>query len=525
MPSEVASEALLKILRKNDELLRIEEGKEKARVAKAREYVDQEFVDDEFVGPTTGRVGLVSPETRSTVRGQVAEMGGIEQFATEASPSIGGAMIGGTLGAFPPLAAATGGLSIAGGAALGSILGEVFGQETGISPKSDAALILSGAPGMGPALGATARLGRRKLSALLKNVPAVKAASSHITAQRAAGELESMGATIIGNKRGLSTENADFLYGFSKTFAGAEMPIENLSGMFKRLDAQVELYREFPGMEEAAKTLEKTVTKIRANKSQSVGMDDVMVLYKATNQFANVAERTAGVTNKISEDTFKLFDEEISKIANAGTKRGEAAAYVQMAFKRSQLDRAVQTFERGAAQHMSQPKGSTDVLLDVHGFRSWLFNKTNPKHADFDRTLAAELTDELPEIKHKLNLWSKITEDGLNPAGPNSLVIRNIGARTGAGVVGYLIGGPVGAGIGAAIGSKLPEGIVSILLHPKARTLVDASLRMGHGTISQERWALAAAATTQGIGRGVVGVENIDMVANEMQNMLGSEGE
>jgi len=482
-----------KILSKKLDLLRALEAKEKSRVETAREFEDQNIVDEEFVGPTAGRVGLVSPDSRQAVRKRVAEMDTFDQFFTEVSPSIGGGMVGGAIGAIPPLAAATGGVSIPLGAAVGGILGEVFGQETGISPESDAAIILSGAGGLGPGIAAGTRAAMKRFARAVENVPSVAAAKTRMTKEAAAGEFESVGTQIVAKRTGLIKEDAYSLYAASKHFAGADIPIEKFQRTFSEVEKVIENMRELPGMEAAAAKAEKGLKNVMDVETKSLGVQDVMKVYKTLNELANTAAMTPRAA-KVSEDLFKMFDDDIDMIVKGSENMAsqKAMAFTQGAFKRSELDRAIQTFERGVAQFTKQADNGEDILVDVKELRTWLFNKTNPKHADYDKRLATELAQDLPDLKSQLGLWTKIAAKGENSGGPGSLVLRNLTAKTGAGVAGYLVAGPVGAGIGAIAGSRLPEGITGILLTPKGRRMLTAMANAGNGAINQQRWATLA---------------------------------
>lgn len=253
-------------------------------------------------------------------------------------------------------------------------------------------------------------------------------------------------------------------------------------------------------MEGAIKKTEKALAGIMDPSTKSLGMDDIMVVYKAVNELANTASRTPGVNKQVTEDVFKMFDADIDKIASSVTEKhasARGAAFVQAAFKRSQLDRAVQTFERGVSKFTRQAPESADITMNVEEFRNWLGHATNPKSEMFDKNLTDQLGRELPDIKKKLDMWTKLSHGALNPAGPGSLIVRNIGARTGAGVAGFFLGGPIGGAVGGMMGARIPEGITGILMTPKGRALMDASLRLGKGSISQQRWALLANVATQ----------------------------
>lgn len=503
-------EQLRKIAKKNQEQLMKDEAAEVERKEKAREFADEGIVDDEFVGPTPGRVGLVSPDTRQGVRERVAELPGAAQFATEISPSIVGAGLGGIFGS------ALGPIGTVGGTAIGGGLGELFAQESGLAPESDVGLALStAAPLAGPLLGKAAQATGKSLSTAVSHLPAVRAAVGKLTMQRAAGELESIGTTIIGNRTGLAAKDADVLYAAAKSFGGADVPIENFKDTLRGIGRAIDVYAEFPGMEAASKKAAKALASVMDPSTKSLGMDDIMTLYKATNDLATTAARTPGAS-KFSDDIFQMFDEDINKIAASGEKGGRRAAFVQAAFKRTQLDRAVQGLERGIANFTKQSPDSADVLLNVEEFRNWLFQKTNPKSVSYDKNMATELAKDLPDLKKKLDMWTKLSHGALNPAGPGSIVIRNIGARTGAGVVGGLVGGPLGAGVGAMMGARLPEGVTGILMTPKGRALMDAMLRMGKGSIRQDRWALLSQVATQAAVRP--GAQQVEQFTKDIMN-------
>lgn len=472
-------EILKEAARKNQaELEKLEE----ERVLKAREFEDKDVIDEEDVSKTSGRMGLVSPESRQAVRKRVAEQDTFDQLFTESSPSIGGALVGGAVGG------AVGGPVGAGvGAVFGGIGGELAGQETGISPQSDSAMILSGASIAGVPAGAAFNAALRRGSTLLRNLPPIKAATARLTMEMAAGEFESIGTQIMSKRTGIRAEDAYVMYAAAKSFAGADIPIENFKTTLDEVRRQVDIYMEFPGMEKTALKTEKALQKVLATDTKSLGMDDVMKLYKATNELASEASMNPSAS-KVADDVFKMFDKDIDMIVDGGGKTGKAAMATQAAFKRSKLDRAVQTLERGAAQFSKQAEDAEDALLDVVEMRKWLANKTNPRHADFDKNLTEELSVELPDIKRNLGLMAQDARYGISPGGPNSLVLRGIGASTGRAIVGSLIAGPVGAGIGAMSGSRYPELLTGMLLSGKGRNLMTAMNKAGKGTINYSRW-------------------------------------
>lgn len=153
------------------------------------------------------RTGLVPENIRRDVRSAMEAAPGPVGFAAEMSPAISGTALGGLAGSvFGPA-----GIFI--GAVFGGAIGELIGQETGVTPQSDLGLGLAAAgPVVGKGLGVGAQaLKRGAVKAALVPSPA-KAALARTIVSDAVDTLSSFGARVFAKQTGLMSQPAGKLY-------------------------------------------------------------------------------------------------------------------------------------------------------------------------------------------------------------------------------------------------------------------------------------------------------------------------
>lgn len=433
------------------------------------------------VKETPGRLGT-DPARRAAVRQVVKDMGPLGEFAAEVAPSLAGTAIGGAIGsAIPPFGAWT-----VPGATAGGVLGEIFGQEAGITPESDLAMGLAAIPLAGPVAGEASRIVRRGVASGIETIPSVQAALGRLERQRASGQLESFGTQIIGARQGVDAHTADRLYAMARE-TGGTVPVESLTETLKTIGKTTKTFEKFKAIPEAAaavKAMDSTLTGLLSG-GMDIGMDDLIVLHKLMNNMAMSAP-TDKAAGKASQEVFDALNRDMERIGRGGNK---GARFIKHAYERGRLEVSIQTVERKIASYTKVLPGTDDTVVDVGGLRQWFADATNANSPNYDANVAEKLKADLPAIKQTLEKWSKYSENSDNPAGPGSIVIRSIGARTGAGVAGWFLGGPWMAGAGAVLGSRLPEGMTNILMSKHARAWMGAAINMGKGTVNQQRWA------------------------------------
>ena len=443
-----------------------------------------------------GRTGLVSPETRASVRETVEAQPGAVGFLAEMTPAKVGTAVGGALGtAIPPHGAFT-----IPGAMAGGLLGEFLGQEVGITPESNFALGASAAgPVAGPAAGAVLRWVRKGVGMGVTGLPAAASAAARTAEREAVAEFDSLGGQILTGRGGGTARPASELYKLARE-AGAVIPVDRLQNTARALTEltdEASKVAAFPEAKQALAVLEN-VKETLSQQGTSLDLDTLVrarqLVGAAVDRFLNAGGITLGSAKKV----FRSISDDLDALATEPTKAGAAAGTFLQATARAKLEFSVRDFEAAVARFTSDIPGEGAAKLNVAGLQKWLRDISNPKHADFDKNFTTALDAHLSAIKQRLSDLAKITEVG-GPAGPGSIVVRNIGARTGAGVAGFFVGGPVGAGVGALFGARIPEGITAVLMSQRGSALLKRFARMGKGDVHAERWAVIGQVVGQGM--------------------------
>lgn len=445
-----------------------------------------------------GLFGIVPRSARQGVRETIEGAPGLIELAAEIGPSVLGAVKGGTAGAaagtavFPGVGTAIGGVL---GAAAGGLAGEALAQETGIAPRSNLNLALSGAgPVAGSAVGGALRVGRRGVGAALTRAPFARTARARNVLGQAVQEFESIGTRILGRQKGLISRSADDLFGAMRR-AGAVVSPDKLAASKKAIvDLQQEIapLTAFPEVRQANRLLTQ-INNTLLNDPAGVSVDTLVRARQLVGSAVQRAQSAGGVRLGQTKKVFAALSDDLDRIATDPSLSGRAARLAKAATQRAKLEFAVKDLEQGVARFIKDapnlPGGTT---INLQGFSKWLRNVTNPKSAQFDKNLASALKDELPAMRQRLDELIKITADAGSPGGPGSLVLRGQFAATGRTAVGALLGGAaggtVGAGVGAVLGASAPEMIVGALSNKTGAAFLERAARLGKGQISRRAW-------------------------------------
>ena len=450
------------------------------------------------------RTGLIPESIRGSIRQAVQDLPGVPRFGAEVAPSVGGALAGGALGALTGPAAP---IAIPLFAGAGGLLGEFMAQETGVTPQSDVSLGLSGAAPLAGGLIAKplARLG----GAALTKIPPAAAAQARTVAQKATEQFESLGAKILGKQKGLLARPASEIYGAARS-AGVKVRTSQLSGTMKALqNLRTELgpLSAVPEAAQALKIVEQSLQTLGGKEGlriTAVNFDTVIGMRQLLGRMVKRVEKTGGVRLGTAKQAFKAMADDMDKIAKGSTRARRPARLAQMAAKRAKLEFSIRDMERAVARFSHDIPGKDAAALNVKGFQKWLRDVTNPKSKVYDKNFSTALKTELPGIKKNLIELAKATEKSGSPAGPGSIVVRGIGAKTGRTIIGGLIGagaaGPLGAGVGALAGASLPEMMTALFMSRAGAFTLAKAAKLGKGNISAQRWSVLTQAITRAAG-------------------------
>lgn len=432
-----------------------------------------------------GPLGLISPETRAGVRRNIESGPGLLPLLAEMTPAAIGALAGGALGT--PL----GPPGIMGGAMLGGMAGELIAQETGVAPKSELNLALSGGgPIIGAAAGKAFQLGRRVVGTGITKAPFVRAAAARNIMSKAVSEFESLGTRIVGKQTGLMARTTDELFAAVRRVRIIIRP----NALAKTRNAITDLQQElsplapFTEVRQAMKVLDNVRNTILAG---APTLDEVVRARSLIGAAIKQAESKGGVRFGSAKKVFAQLVDDMDEIAKNPSLTGRQTRLAKAAIARAKLDFSIKEFESGVARFVKDVPDAGGQSINIKGLQKWLRDITNPKHARFNKNLTSALQDELPDIKSRLEALAKVAEVG-SPAGPGSIVVRGQTARIGRGAVGALFGaaaaGPVGAGVGSVLGASLPEMIVAILTTKTGAALLESAARLGKGSINLRTW-------------------------------------
>ena len=435
--------------------------------------------------PTKGLFGLIPEETRGEVREFVEDQPFLARLGIEITPTISGVLAGAKLGArFGPW-------GLLGGAAIGGLLGEAGAQETGVAERSNLNLALSGAAVPTGRVAVAVTRGVKDLTkGAIKRMPAVRFSIGELAKRGAVGEAESMGAAILAAQRGLLAKSSDELYAAARD-AGAKVSSGELSktreAIILLLD-DLQKYADFPTVKAAIATIERhrDILFASGGRFSAVSFREIVDARTLMGAAIALARNQGGVKLGSFKKLFSAFADDIDTLAAKVGKTGEKARIVQVAAQRAKIEFAVTKLRTAIARFTSPVVGkSGETQLNVTALRKWLLDVLNPKHSRFDKNFKSSIGDQITEIDKTLARIEKFIP-GTGPAGAGSIVQRGIGARLGAGFVGFLVAGPVGAGFGAMFGAQGPELVVAALMSPKGRKLLERLIREGKGFLDNK---------------------------------------
>ncbi len=457
--------------------------------------------------PRSGPLGIVPAEARGAVREEVEELPGLLQFMAEIGPAATGTLIGGTVGSL------AGPLGTFAGGTIGGLIGEVIGQESGVAPASNLNLGLAASgPAVGRVVGAGVRLAGRTFGKSVGALPPARAARAKNIVPKFSEKVESFGTTLLAKTRGLMARPADELYTRVRragvviqgdTLKNTRLALAELQNELKGLTAIPEIRQAFG--------LLKTVDGLLTGE---VSFDSFIQARRILGITIQRVEKAGGVRLGSSKKVFAALSQDLDDLANAHLGRfsgqsaitaARTARLLQTAIKRAKLEFAVRDFEMMVAKFTNDIPGTKDIAINMKGLLKALRDITNPKSKLFDKNFVSALGDDLATLKKNLSEVAKIAEAG-SPAGPGSIIIRGIGARTGrtiiGGAIGFGVAGPLGGGIGALAGASVPEMIVSLLTTKLGAGMLEAVIKAGKGEVSRRAWMVFGQLITRAAGEG-----------------------
>ncbi len=427
---------------------------------------------------------LVSEARRAKIRAYVEGQGPVIQFLMEAAPATLGTFVG-SLGGLP-------------GAIVGGTAGEAIGQDVGISPRSDISLGLSAAgPFAGKAIGKVIKTGKFSVGKAITVVGPSKLALSKASMRKAVDEMEQMGMKILGKQKGFMQFEASTLYRKAEA-AGVRIPTFRTT---ETRAAITSLRKELLKLKPIRKVREALALFDESEaimKGSSVTVGDLITLRAMVGRSMDAAGRVAkksGIIKGAKKKFFKAVASDMDHLASLGGKTGIAGKLAKAATQRARLNFAIDDFDKGVAQFTSELEGKSATVLNVKGFRKWLFDRTNPKSKSYNRDMATALESDLPLIRESLERLSKFGQPG-SAGGVGSLIIRGKGAAMGA-AIGSVFG-RAGSIIGTAVGVSTPEIATAILSSPRAISFLEKAAGFGRKPLTRSMWEVAGQIAAQG---------------------------
>lgn len=472
-----------------------------------------------------GRLGIVPPGARANVREFVEaspdfyplgpNLPGISgRVITELTPSVLGTAIGGAVGSV------AGPLGTLAGASAGSLLGELAAQETGVAPVSDFNMAASG---VAPLLGPAARAAGRAVGKVVSFFPGIRSARATVAERTALKNMEEVSSRVIERQSGMAAEPSSALYSridssgikldFSSlpnttrtlnelvrelepldSFPEAKRALAIVNSILPKLVPVARSVRLGPGFRRPRLPLPKggaleTAPSPRKGVAPPLTLGELSKVRSFIGRNIGALERAGGLPSGTAKKLFSAINEDIDRLASSGTpEQARAARLVKAAAGRFKLESALGEFENAVAKFTRGAEGSSERALDVNGLLQWLDDVTNPRSARYDKNLTSALQSEIPEIRQSLLEFSKIVGKfggSKSAAGPGSIVVRNLGAKLGVGVIGAasggLLAGPVGASVGAILGANTPELLVAVLTSKLGRRLFFSEIEKNGG--------------------------------------------
>ena len=443
------------------------------------------------------RTGLVPENIRSDVRAAMEAAPAPVGFAAEMSPAISGTALGGlAFSVFGPVGIFLG--AVAGGA-----IGELIGQETGITPQSDLGLGLAAA---GPIVGKGLGIGKQALTrgavkAALVPSP-VKAALARTIVSDAVDTLSSFGGRVLAKQTGLMSQPAGQLYKAVREIGVRLNPrnsrtLSTLDGLEEELAA----FAAFPEIKQSIRLLRS----VRSVFDQDfIGFNEIIGVKKLVGVVVKKAEKAlsdSGTKLGSAKLVFKAMADDIDELATFGKGlKGKGAQLLQIATKRAKLEFSIDELETVVSQHTKLITDQAEAVLDINGLRNTLRAMLDPASKKFNKNFAVALGDEIKPLMNELTVLAKLSKS-LNPAGPGSLVIRGLGGAAG-GAAGFAAAGVPGAVVGTIAGVGLPEMIMGIMLSPVGRKALRKAMVAGRGQLNAQEWNLIGQAVVQTIKPG-----------------------
>lgn len=442
------------------------------------------------------RTGLVEEKFRKDLRKRVESEDFLLQFFLEASPATIGTAFGAAAGA--PF----GGVGAVPGGVLGGLIGEFIGQELGLTPQSDVGLLFAaGGPVAGRIAAPALRLGKRAIGKAVTSIPPSAAALARKTVKESVDELSSFGAKVLSKQRGIMRVPASKIY---NTVRGLGIQIDPRHSFTTKalgnLENEMLKVSSFPEARQALRVI-KSVKEILSQ--ESISFSEIITSKQLIGAAVKKAEKGIGFKLRTPKSIFKAMSDDIDALAARGKGlRGSGAKLLKKANTRAKLEFSITEFEEGLAQNMKFIPEEGSAILNVNGFRNWLGSVTNPKNKKYLKNFTVALKDDLPDIMKRLAELDKISKT-LSPAGPGSIVVRGIGAKTGRTIVGTAVGfgtaGPIGAAVGSLVGASMPEIMTGILLSKPGAAILTRAATMGRGVVNEESWAILGQVLGQAI--------------------------
>jgi len=472
------------------------------------------------LGPIVGEgpLGIVPQEIRQHVRDFVETQDGVNQFLLEAGPSAVGSGVGALIGT-----AALPGQGTYIGAMAGGGMAEVAAQEIGLAPKSPANVAISAlSPLAAPILSAPARATGRAIGGLIGKLPPAKVARAKNALAESVSGVESFGTKILNKGKDVLSKvpgagkvrikSANELYEAAKASGVVIRPdqLKNTRAAIDALKKEMEPFKAIDEVKQALKLLEVQES-ILFKGNLELSFKELIIARKAAGIAIRKARNGMGEKLGSAKLVFKGISDDLDELAKlAPTKR--AANMAKTASRRAKLEFSVRDLEFMIAKHTKAIPNEEGLSINFKGVLNDILKKSNPKSKSFDKNFSDALKDDLPGIKKNLTELMDIMGAG-GPGGPSSLVVRGIGAKTGRGLMGALVGhtffGPVGLAIGAIAGASGPEIMVAVFTSKAGMAFLKGAAKLGRGEVSREVWIIAVQIALRSAGTSTEEIEKV----------------
>ena len=431
---------------------------------------------------------LIKDAQRRKVRAWVENQTPLTQFLIGAAPATVGAVFGSPLG-------------LVGAMGVGA-LGEVLGQDIGLTPKSDLGIgLAAGGPLVGRVVGIALKGLRKGVAKTAGALPPTRAALARHTMRKAVDELEDVATKIMASKKGFIRFKASRLYEVAEK-SGVRIPAFRTTSTrkgFTALKREINLLPKTP----QSKAFLRLVDEVEQTmKGSSVSLGDLVAVRKIIgggidHLKTSVKSSKLGQVNGAKKALFKAMADDLDHLAGLGGRTGKHAKIAVAAVQRAKLDFAMSDFKAGVAKFTTFLEGSNTTVINVQNLRKWMLDRTNPSSAFYNKQMAEAFADDLPMIMESLRKLSRFGK-AASPGGVGSLIIRGKGAGAGA-AIGTVVAGPIGATAGTLIGAASPEIATAILSSPAAVGFLEKAAGIGGREISKKAWDIAGQIAMQGV--------------------------